>query len=365
MTRPNTEDKGTILELTASRSKPAAMTRLRSPTDAAPFSKVGTSQLTQPGSGMTMPGRSSSLKLPVTRTASYRVREWVKRSNSSRTCGETGRPAPETLKGQIKHLGGGRVAAEGAEAAVCNTALVPPGAERTQTQTSPASSADSRVTQWLDFYSAAPSEAGSRQTHPLPKPPVPDRHHGADGDLRPLPLRVPSRDNVPPSRTLARKNSSGKPLPTLPGQPSGARKQLETGPTVAHVKLAGRDDTRTLFSTRYGGPIPTPDSGAGGAARACKDKGKEKQPDAGLDTGREEQSPRRAKTHDPVRHTRHERIWLHLNYHGEAPFLEAWGLDIADVADRLEGLSILQDLIQAERWRDRTTRDNDGTAGGR
>lgn len=274
------------------------------------------------------------------------------------------------------------MAAEGAEAAVCNTALVPPGAERTQTQTSPASSADSRVTQWLDFYSA-PSEAGSRQTHPLPKPPVPDRHHGADGDLRPLPLRVPSRDHVPPSTTLGRKNSNWKPLPTLPSQPSGARKQLETRPPAAHVKLAGRgidkqpnahrqqhphnkDDMRSFPSTRYGAPIPTPDSSAEGAARACKDKGKEKQPDAGLDTAREEQpSLQRAKTHDPVRHTRHERIWLHLNYHGEAPFLEAWGLDIADVADRLEGLSILQDLIQAERWRDRTTRDNDGTAGGR
>lgn len=59
----------------------------------------------------------------------------------------------------------------------------------------------------------------------------------------------------------------------------------------------------------------------------------------------------KARSGDAVRHTRHERIWLHVNYHGETPFLQAWGLDIAKLADRLEGLAILRDLIQAEAER--------------
>jgi hypothetical protein len=51
---------------------------------------------------------------------------------------------------------------------------------------------------------------------------------------------------------------------------------------------------------------------------------------------------------DSLRHTRQERIWLHVNYRGEAPFLKAWGLDIGKRSDRLEGLAILRELIHAE-----------------
>lgn len=54
------------------------------------------------------------------------------------------------------------------------------------------------------------------------------------------------------------------------------------------------------------------------------------------------------ETGDSVRHTRQERIWLHVNYRGEAPFLKAWGLSITKPADRIEGLGILRELIQAE-----------------
>lgn len=53
-------------------------------------------------------------------------------------------------------------------------------------------------------------------------------------------------------------------------------------------------------------------------------------------------------TGDSVRHTRQERIWLHVNYRGEAPFLKAWGLSITKLADRIEGLAIMRELIQAE-----------------
>jgi hypothetical protein len=60
---------------------------------------------------------------------------------------------------------------------------------------------------------------------------------------------------------------------------------------------------------------------------------------------------RKPETVDSVRYntsTRQERIWLHINYRGKTPFLQAWGLDITKLADRIEGLVILRELIQAE-----------------
>jgi len=61
-----------------------------------------------------------------------------------------------------------------------------------------------------------------------------------------------------------------------------------------------------------------------------------------------EKTQTRPETDDSVRHTRQERVWLHINYRGEAPFLQAWGLNITKPADRLEGLAILRELIQAD-----------------
>lgn len=48
------------------------------------------------------------------------------------------------------------------------------------------------------------------------------------------------------------------------------------------------------------------------------------------------------------RYTRKERIWLHSNYRGEAPFLQAWGLDIEKDDDRREGVRIVRELMDAE-----------------
>ncbi|RYP56674.1 hypothetical protein DL771_011708 [Monosporascus sp. 5C6A] len=50
----------------------------------------------------------------------------------------------------------------------------------------------------------------------------------------------------------------------------------------------------------------------------------------------------------PPRHTPQERLWLHRNYRGEAPFLKAWGLSINSEEDREEGKAILQDLMRSE-----------------
>jgi hypothetical protein len=95
-----------------------------------------------------------------------------------------------------------------------------------------------------------------------------------------------------------------------------------------------------------------------------KAKSKDKYPDTTFSRSlsKKEEPQQRAETHDSVRHTRQERIWLHLNYRGEAPFLQAWGLSITDLADRLEGLSILKDLMQAKAEGNGVTRD-DGSDG--
>jgi hypothetical protein len=111
---------------------------------------------------------------------------------------------------------------------------------------------------------------------------------------------------------------------------------------------------------RFDSPPPTPDSDAGGAARAHVNKDKPNggdeegtpPPEPGLDKAlAREKIQQKVEAEDTVRHTRQERIWLHVNYRGEAPFLQAWGLDIAKMADRLEGLAILKELIQAEAER--------------
>ncbi len=48
------------------------------------------------------------------------------------------------------------------------------------------------------------------------------------------------------------------------------------------------------------------------------------------------------------RHTMQERVWLHRNYRGEAPFLRAWGLNIESEEDREEGRALMQELMQAD-----------------
>jgi hypothetical protein len=250
---------------------------------------------------------------------------------------------------------------------------------------------DSRVTQWLDFYTGPP-ELSKSQSQPLPEP-LPDDHlpslHTRPGshkraDLRPAPLRVPSSEGCgnPSTEALLRKDSCSKPLPHLLAQP----KQSETGTAVLNEGGAeGERDPEPATSSRsqqntsselgdltflpllrFGTPPPTPDSNAGGAAKTHlgRDKGKGKEEDGALAlklegdndaAGNKDKTQTKSETVqvDSVRYTstRQERIWLHINYRGETPFLQAWGLDITKLADRIEGLAILKELIQAEEER--------------
>ncbi|GAB1313763.1 hypothetical protein MFIFM68171_03973 [Madurella fahalii] len=319
-------------------------------------------------------GRSSSLKVPATRKASQLVREWVKRSNSSRAGSAAGPSSSETLKAQIRHLGGGRVEVAEAEEATPPTknALAVPRTRRPQKNRP--SSIDSRVTQWLDFYPEATEEAKSQSQLNQPSqapsrslPPNQSRHrHRSDsnGDLRPAPLRVPSLEKQgsrsPQSKALVRKNSKWKALPSLPGQQPDVAEQAASSTSAnqggkaeseREPRSQRQDGTAPLPVIRYGTPPPTPDSTTDGAARVLRTSdtrvttpGTEPEMDTSA-----KGVPKRVDSDRLDRHTGQERVWLHVNYRGEAPFLHAWGLDITKLADRLEGLSILRDLMQAEK----------------
>lgn len=93
-------------------------------------------------------------------------------------------------------------------------------------------------------------------------------------------------------------------------------------------------------------PAHEPESGPAPAPKpnAAYDK-----PELGIEPRyQQRQSPKVSVPPQPPRHTRQERVWLHVNYRGEAPFLHAWGLDIGKVADRVEGVEILRELMRAD-----------------
>ncbi|KAK3309238.1 uncharacterized protein B0T15DRAFT_573259 [Chaetomium strumarium] len=96
--------------------------------------------------------------------------------------------------------------------------------------------------------------------------------------------------------------------------------------------------------------VPTPNAQTTSSATTTTTTSREREKGRGEE---EETKPTRlarrpSERVDSLRHTRQERIWLHVNYRGEAPFLKAWGLDIGRRSDRLEGLAILRELIHAE-----------------
>ncbi|KAL2159046.1 hypothetical protein VTH06DRAFT_2805 [Thermothelomyces fergusii] len=115
------------------------------------------------------------------------------------------------------------------------------------------------------------------------------------------------------------------------------------------------NELRPLPTLRIDSPLLTPDSNADGTARTgmgaedrCQQDETGRVRPAGLlqgplfqdraREGRDEKSGgaggsgiggTNSLSKRAVRHTREERVWLHVNYRGEAPFLRAWGLDIA------------------------------------
>ncbi|KAK0728842.1 hypothetical protein B0T26DRAFT_186220 [Lasiosphaeria miniovina] len=253
----------------------------------------------------------------------------------------------------------------------------------------------------LQPQSQAQAQAQAQaEIHPrIPGAPVASRrlqHRPSKSeDLRPAPLRVPSTElkepgsgSQPSAAALARKNSKWKPLPGVPGQqqqqlapftaqpqprrpvipPHSSSSQLDRPllPTKALqdslAPLVRRErDQIIVISTTLGSsstPPLTPDSDAGGRAAAQPSSSSPSSLSSSRPAERRKErtppprDPRAQKPAVPaqklLRHTRSERMWLHENYRGEAPFLSAWGLDIQRPEDRAEGLDILRDLIRSE-----------------
>ncbi|KAH6623925.1 hypothetical protein F5144DRAFT_596010 [Chaetomium tenue] len=390
-------------------------------------------------------GRSSSLKTPLGKKTSFRVRDWAKRSNSNRTAATTEMTPSEALKSHIKHLGGGRLDNVQTQGTANNTTLLAPPPMRTLRRR--ASSIESRATQWLDFYTGSP-DPNKSHSEPLPKPsastetPRQRQRAGSNSSLRPAPLRVPSSERQnkpisaavgsppppPPTNPLERKNSKWKPLPNLPAQPGGSgtpnepitppHKHQEDSPNLNLNIHSDPAYPAFLPVFRFDSPPPTPDSSTGIAAfaRTHAERERDEQtahtkreeqkahtkrdeqkaaPGAGPRTpplaarapildrpGQQQQQqqqkqklghtpkpvsahapapgtelpqlpqqqsqPQQSQQSQPPRHTRAERVWLHVNYRGEAPFLRAWGLDIGKVEDRVDGVEILRELMRAD-----------------
>ncbi|KAK4668376.1 uncharacterized protein QC763_0046400 [Podospora pseudopauciseta] len=162
---------------------------------------------------------------------------------------------------------------------------------------------------------------------------------------------------------LTRKGSRWKALPVIPSQKQNADLSTESAdvekvmgkimldspslPTGSNDKTATQAlDPRTILPntvytttpvTGLRTPPPTPDSASGSSATAITIT----RP-MGSDSTEEL----------PVRNTRlQERMWLHRHYRGEAPFLAAWGLDIASQQDREEGVGIVKELMLEESKR--------------
>ncbi len=241
---------------------------------------------------------------------------------------------------------------------------------------------DSRVTQWLDFYTGPSELKAQRPALPPPpitaQPPSRDQRPGSRVDLQPAPLRVPSSERraspgASPT-TPARQNSTSKPLPHLPAQAevlvhphpdkssvvSKAKAESldrEREPATCHQKLSSEELDRELLPPLCLITPPTPStSGAAGDISppqdkdGCEDEDKPlpPEPEQSDEISREQPSGPKTVSGGPIAFTRKERIWLHVNYRGEGPFLRAWGLDITKPVDRSEGLALLRDLILAE-----------------
>ncbi|KAK3373131.1 hypothetical protein B0T24DRAFT_678605 [Lasiosphaeria ovina] len=320
-------------------------------------------------------------------------------------------PASRLEALQIVHLGGRRVGEADYELARSTSTVSAPAERRLQRSRSSSADSrvtqwfdlyqDSVVPFAPMQLQLQPQAQAQAESHPqLPGAPMASRrlqHRPSKSEgLRPAPLRVPSTElkepgsgSQPSTAALARKNSKWKPLPGVPAQQqqlaaftaqpqprqpvippyssSSSSSQLDRPllPTkalqdsLAHLVRREKDQIMVISTTLGSSstPPPTPDSDAGGRAAA--------QPSSSSSSSSSRPAERRKERTPPPRdpraqqpaavsaqkllpHTRSERMWLHENYRGEAPFLSAWGLDIQRPEDRAEGLDILRDLIRSE-----------------
>lgn len=245
-----------------------------------------------------------------------------------------------------------------------------PSLSRTLYREAEQSSADSRRTQWLDFYSQDVTCSRLPSANPPPRQASltgirpPDRDAV---DLRPLPLRVSSLERKADTERLQVEGASsspfskqnadlstefadveklmGKIMLDSPSLPTGSNDKTATQALDPRTILPNTVDTATPV-TGLRTPPPTPDSTSGSTATAITIT----RP-MGSDST-EELPARKYSVHlSRPKYSLQERMWLHRNYRGEAPFLAAWGLDIASQQDREEGVGIVKELMLEESKR--------------
>ncbi|KAK1750504.1 hypothetical protein QBC47DRAFT_393599 [Echria macrotheca] len=325
-------------------------------------------------------GRSKSTsEVPATRKPSQRVREWMKRSKSTRShkaARASGDAPDEDRIMKIDHLGGGR-----ADGFPLDPAITIGLAELAVAVRSPKHKnlsdqpPETRVTQWIDLYYPDALE-GSSPTQPPAElaqpeettqpPPIleetePAEESKANDDLHPAPLRCPSMERKEkeeeedgketPEKPPVRKTARWKPLPQLPTPPAAASAQPPAEPLLGAPPLTPDSETGAAkLETKLPSTQPTEE-----VHTEDRDDERERARESSDSKASEFTIPIKATIVSPlprtvlVRHTREERMWLHHNYRGEAPFLQAWGLDIANAEDREEGLDMLRELMAAER----------------
>lgn len=177
---------------------------------------------------------------------------------------------------------------------------------------------------------------------------------------KPLPS-LPVQDNSVLRPSASRNVSSSRMVTDV--KRKGHQESQSSVSSPPHSTTLGASDKWLLSALTFDSPPPTPESEADSPAREkseerpseAKSSGIDRQPSlqpaspSPSDVRPETRVRGRGEVAGHVHHTREERIWLHVNYRGEAPFLQAWGLDITKLEDRLQGLAIVKELMNAER----------------
>ncbi|KAK4645241.1 hypothetical protein QC761_001160 [Podospora bellae-mahoneyi] len=235
---------------------------------------------------MVQPGRSASMKAAITKKTSVRIRNWVKRSNSS---GEIVSRGPNSSWPEITHLGGGRV---------------------------------------------------NDEQNPITEPsPIP-RSRAVCGQWKALPILPSQKQNADLSTESADvEKLMGKIMLDSPSLPTGSNDKTATQALDPRTILPNTVYTATPV-TGLRTPPPTPDSASGTTAMAITIT----RP-MGSDSTEELPAQKYSVHLSRPKYSLQERMWLHRNYRGEAPFLAAWGLDIASQQDQGEGVSRVKELM--------------------
>ncbi|KAK0614547.1 hypothetical protein B0T14DRAFT_310135 [Immersiella caudata] len=159
-----------------------------------------------------------------------------------------------------------------------------------------------------------------------------------------IPTRNESNSKPNPAPGHARKNSKWKPLPQLPPQVPATEKPKTPAPSDISAISAPELVTPPLTPE----PEPTPETTKSELVPMKMVAEEVVSPSEVSEVSVSRSGSASTSGSVTARYTREERIWLHSNYRGEAPFLQAWGLDIKKQDEREEGIRMVRELMAAE-----------------